>query len=497
MSQPSLEGWGISRVKHSVMVQKPCLPEGVELHDYQKKAIENWASFGYRGVFDMATGTGKTYTGLGAMVRLFEDQNRLAAVVVCPYQHLVEQWAEDIRRFRIKPVIGYGASAQKRWRERLKNQILDFHLGIRKVFCFVTTNATFATAFVQEQLKNIDSELLLLADEAHNLGSEQLSRMLHEAVPYRLALSATLERFRDPAGTELLYQYFGKKCIEYGLAQAIREKKLTPYYYYPRPVCLTEEELEGYRDLSEKIVRQYRGMNNGVMEITDLGKKFLIERSRIVAGASGKMKLLKELMSPYQEDAHILVYCGATREYRLSEDERDIQGERQIVAVSKMLGKELGMKVVHFTSRESREERRRIIEGFQNGDPYQAIIAIKCLDEGVNIPGIKTAFLLASSANPKEYIQRRGRVLRKAPGKHFAVIYDFVTLPGSLEKRRNRAEISQAELTLVKKEILRIQEFGELSENPSEADRLVKRIVSAYGLDQMGGGPDIHERTFG
>ena len=113
------------------------------------------------------------------------------------------------------------------------------------------------------------------------------------------------------------------------------------------------------------------------------------------------------------------------------------------------------------------------------------------------MPGIKTAFLLASSANPKEYIQRRGRVLRKAPGKHFAVIYDFVTLPGSLEKRRNRAEISQAELTLVKKEILRIQEFGELSENPSEADRLVKRIVSAYGLDQMGGGPDIHERTFG
>ena len=484
-------------MQNALRDQRPCLPEGVELHHYQKEAIENWVSFGYRGIFDMATGTGKTFTGLGAAVRLFEDKKRLAAVIVCPYQHLVEQWAEDIQRFQIKPVIGYGASAQRGWRERLKNQILDFHLGMRKVFCFVTTNATFATAFVQEQLKILNGELLLLVDEAHNFGSEQLSQMLNEEVPYRLALSATLERFRDPIGTQLLYGYFGKKCIMYGLAQAIRERKLTPYYYYPKPVCLTGEELEGYRELSERIGKQYRPAGSGAMEVTELGKRLLIERSRIVAGAAGKMKLLKELMESYKEDSHILVYCGATREYRLWEDERDLQGERQIVAVSKMLGNELGMKVAHFTSGESREERRRIIEGFEKADPYQAIIAIKCLDEGVNIPGIKTAFLLASSANPKEYIQRRGRVLRKAPGKHFAVIYDFVTLPGALERHRNRQDSSQSELALVKKEILRIREFGELSENPSEADRLVKRMVSAYGLDQMGGGPDLDERTFG
>lgn len=474
---------------------EPHLPEGVILHEYQEEAIESWAAHHYRGIFDMATGTGKTFTGLGAIVRLFEDKRRLAIFIVCPYQHLVEQWVEDIRKFHMQPVIGYSASRQKDWRKRLSQEIMDFNHRIIDTFCFITTNATYATSFVQEQLGKLGKDTLLLIDEAHNFGSYHLSQMLREDIEYRLALSATLERHRDPEGTRLLYQYFGEKCIEYGLERAIKENKLTPYYYYPKTVYLTPDELDGYRDLSKKIAKQCRKMADGSMEVSEQGKRLMIERSRIVAGASNKVNLLEKLMQPYKDDSHILVYCGATREYNPNKDtsERDTQGERQIVAVSKMLGHELGMKVVHFTSAESSKEREKIKEQFSQADPYQAIVAIKCLDEGVNIPSIKTAFILASSTNPKEYIQRRGRVLRKAPGKYFATIYDFVTLPRHFDRIGDSAETIQADLGLVRKEIARMSEFGELSKNPSEADRLIKELIDVYGLDRFEKGADFYE----
>jgi superfamily II DNA or RNA helicase len=180
-----------------------------------------------------------------------------------------------------------------------------------------------------------------------------------------------------------------------------------------------------------------------------------------------------------------LVYCGATRNYNYESDEseRDEEGERQIVSVSKMLGLELDMKVTHFTSSESASEREEIKRRFADADPYQAIVAIKCLDEGVNIPSIKTAFILASSTNPKEYIQRRGRVLRKAPNKKYAIIYDFITLPTPLECVNYESETSHYDLSLVRKEINRMKEFGEISINPSDADRLITELVETYGLD--------------
>lgn len=477
----------------SSITGEPRMPEGVKLHDYQIEAIENWKAHNYCGIFDMATGTGKTFTGLGAIVRLFTDKKRLAVIIVCPYQHLVEQWVEDIKKFCMQPVVGYSSSAQRDWKRRLSDKVSSFILRSINILCFVTTNATFATPFVQDELKRLGKDTLLLVDEAHNFGADRLSRTLNESIQYRLALSATLERHRDPGGTQLLYHYFGEKCIEYGLERAIREKKLTPYYYYPKVVYLADEELAEYRDLSKRIAKQCRKSVNGSIEISDFGKRLLIERSRIVAGASGKIPLLKQVMQQYKNDSHILVYCGAAREFDFTRDasEQDAEGERQIVAVSKMLGLELGMKVVHFTSAESAREREQIKEQFSRADPYQAIVAIKCLDEGVNIPSIKTAFILASSTNPKEYIQRRGRVLRRAKGKHYATIYDFVTLPRHMSRVTESSEALQADLGLIKKEISRMKEFGELSKNPSEADRLIKEFSEVYGLNLVEKGVDF------
>lgn len=468
------------------LVQKvvPRMPPGFDLRDYQKDAIEKWEENNYCGIFDMATGTGKTYTGLGAVTKLYEAKKRLAIIIVCPYQHLVEQWVEDIELFNLLPTIGYSSSKQKNWKKRLEDDILDFSIGVIDCFCFVTTNATYSSKFVCEQMKYLGKDTLLLVDEAHNFGSPNLRNKLYPNIEYRLALSATLDRHGDEEGTDCLKTYFGEKCIQYDLKRAIKEGKLTPYYYYPVVVYLDEDEMEQYRDISYRVSKECHKDKHGNLKITDKGKRLLLQRARIVAGAKSKLVELKKLMQNYKNDTHILVYCGATRvqTFEYDESEHDEEGERQIVAVSKILGNELGMKVTHFTSNESAEEREVIKRRFASADPYQAIVAIKCLDEGVNIPSIKTAFILASTTNPKEYIQRRGRVLRLASNKPYAVIYDFVTLVRPLEEVNPYSTDYNCERALAKRELARIKEFGEIALNSRDSDELINDLECAYEL---------------
>jgi len=467
-------------------VQKgvPRMPPGFDLRDYQKDAIEKWEENNYCGIFDMATGTGKTYTGLGAVTKLYEAKKRLAIIIVCPYQHLVEQWVEDIELFNLLPTIGYSSSKQKNWKKRLEDDILDFSIGVIDCFCFVTTNATYSSKFVCEQMKYLGKDTLLIVDEAHNFGSPNLRNKLYLNVEYRLALSATLDRHGDEEGTDCLKTYFGEKCIQYDLKRAIKEGKLTPYYYYPVVVYLDEDEMEQYRDISYRVSKECHKDKHGNLKITDKGKRLLLQRARIVAGAKSKLVELKKLMQNYKNDTHILVYCGATRvqTFEYDQSEHDEEGERQIVAVSKILGNELGMKVTHFTSNESAEEREVIKRRFASADPYQAIVAIKCLDEGVNIPSIKTAFILASTTNPKEYIQRRGRVLRLASNKPYAVIYDFVTLVRPLEEVNPYSTDYNCERALAKRELARIKEFGEIALNSRDSDELINDLECAYEL---------------
>lgn len=463
------------------------VPDDITLREYQKDAISVWVGENYRGIYDMATGTGKTLTGLGAIAKLSEDlDDVLAVIIVCPYQHLVEQWVEDIVRFNIKPIIAYGDSPQKDWKKRLSRAVRDQKLRRDKsFFCLVCTNATFAKDYVQDEISKIQSPILLVVDEAHNFGARTYARLLDDRFTYRLALSATLDRHRDDEGTALLYDFFGKKCIEYTLDRAIDEDKLTKYKYYPIPVYLTDDELEKYEQKSYEMSKCLVKGKDGKYKLNKRGEILAMERARIVAGASQKLEILREYIAPYAQDNNILVYCGATnvideREDCSSTDEEDV---RQIEAVTRILGNEFGMEVAKFTSEENMETRATIKEQFQKGDRLQAIVAIKCLDEGVNIPGIRTAFILASTTNPKEYIQRRGRVLRKAENKPFAEIYDFVTLPRELDSVSGlTTEQAQRDLSLVKNELARIKEFGRLSMNSMEANDLIWDIQEAYHI---------------
>lgn len=469
----------------------PKFPEWFKLHDYQDEAITEWQKRNYRGIFDMATGTGKTYTGLGALTTLSKNiGHKLAAIIVCPYQHLVEQWVEDILKFNIDPIIGYSDSSQKDWPKRLKDAIRDQKLKVRgkEFFCFICTNTTFSSDYVQTQLAKIKSDTLLMVDEAHNFGAPYLSCLLYDNYKYRLALSATLDRHNDEEGTAKLYDFFGEKCIEYTLDRAIEEKKLTKYKYYPIVVTLTEEELEAYDNLSYEIGKCIMKGKNGKMKLSSRGEKLALKRSRIVAGAKNKLTMLEEVIQPYIHDKHILVYCGATKGLEQNQDRTDVDSEdiRQIDAVTDLLGNKLGMEVSQFTSKESVEEREVLKREFSAGDTLKVLIAIKCLDEGVNIPKIKTAFILASTTNPKEYIQRRGRVLRLAEGKEYAEIYDFITLPYDTESVTSLTEAQvKRNSTLVKNELRRAEEFSRIAVNMVESASLIDEIKDAYGIQEL------------
>ncbi|MBS4029850.1 MAG: DEAD/DEAH box helicase family protein [Clostridiales bacterium] len=481
-----------SSLQYKVKRVGAVMPSSVKLHDYQLEAISEWEIRDYRGIFDMATGTGKTFTGLGAVAKLCEYNNKLAVVIVCPYQHLVEQWVEDIIQFNINPIVGYSSSPQKDWKRQLENAVRDQKLKVknREFFCFICTNATFASDYVQKQLSKIKGNALLIVDEAHNFGAERLSSMLTETFNYRLALSATLERHNDEEGTERLKNYFGQKCIEYPLEKAIAEHKLTPYKYYPVLVSLSEKELEVYSFLSQEIAKCLIQDKNNKLKLSEKGKKLALKRARLVAAAESKIDKLREIIMPYVNKSYILVYCGAASLLGDNDDYTPVEEDdiRQIDAVTLMLGNDLNMKVSQFTSKEDVEERKILKREFEKSEKLQVLIAIKCLDEGVNIPDIRVAFILASTTNPKEYIQRRGRVLRLAQGKDYAEIYDFITTPRPLDEVSSLTlDEMKKDLSLIKNELNRAEEFSRIAINSMQADTVIQQIKEVYGL---------HEDTF-
>ena len=461
------------------------IPTTVEFYDYQKEAIEAWIKRGCCGIYDMATGSGKTYTALGSITKLSQILNeQLAVVIVAPYQHLVEQWVEDINKFNVSPIIAYSYPGQK-WRKQFEDAVNAYNVGAIKHFCVISTNATFSTDDFQRILLKFKKNYLFVVDEAHNFGSKKLGALLPKKARYRLALSATIERYRDEEGTAILKKYFGSTpCISFTLKDAIQKGFLTSYYYYPVVCYLDADELERYNDLTRLIIKN-GGASKENTEKNPYVEMLLIKRARIISGCKDKVAKLIEAIEPYKKEKNILVYCGATKyDNDKINDDDDV---RQIEEVNGRLYHELGMKVHKFTSSESKEEREDIKRGFAAGD-LQVVTAIKCLDEGVNIPAIQKAFILASSTNPKEYIQRRGRVLRRAKGKEYAEIFDFITLPRKLDTVQfcDKHQL-EADLSLVRKEFNRMLDFAETARNPLAIDDLKEKIQLTYNQVLNGG----------
>ena len=467
--------------KEELIVEGPHIPSYIKYRDYQDKAVATWFENDCCGIFDMATGSGKTWTALKGITQLL-TQERVAVIICCPYQHLVDQWSEDLKAFNIEYISAYSGSPTRQWKKKLLNEVEDFNRNVCYYLCLITTNASFRTPYIQDQIRSIQGKTLLVVDEAHNFGARNLRKLLNETYTYRLALSATIDRYNDKEGTNALYAFFGHKCIEYTLKDAIENDQLTRYFYYPIPVSLTPEELEQYNAISDEIKKETR-YDKKTKEIyySKRGEMLLIKRARIVAGAQNKLSKLAEMMEKEVHNNHILVYCGATtvNDYDFADGRANVEDLKQIDAVTDILYNKLGIVVSKFTSEEDAEQRRRLIQSFDEGITCQVLAAIKCLDEGVSIKSIEKAYILASGVNPREYVQRRGRVLRKFDNKDYAYIYDFVTLPRPMEFI-DECENYEYDMSLIKREITRVKDFAKLAENSSESDKLIQKIRKVY-----------------
>ncbi len=449
--------------------ETPAIPSNIKLRDYQQEAVENWIKNNGRGSFKMATGTGKTITALAVAITLYEKFNLQAMVIICPYRHLVSQWAAECKRFGFNPILAF--ESRSLWDGALSNALYNVSQGNQNFVCVVTTNRTFSQSGIQNKIRYFPEKCLIIADEAHNLGASHLRRCLPESIKLRLALSATPERWFDEEGTNRLFDYFGPVLEpQLTLKEAIAKKALVPYRYYPILVELSEEEREKYISLSEKIAKVFQQQGN-VDEENPILTALLTKRARLVATACNKIKALSKLMEEKRDATHMLFYCGdGTVEDPVTQEEM-----RHVDAICNLLGYKMGIRVASYTAETILTERETLQKQLDSGE-LQGLVAIRCLDEGVNIPSVRTAVILASSRNPRQFIQRRGRILRQAPGKTSAEIYDMIVIPPK------DVITYESERKLLRNELVRFAEFADLALNGGEARLKILEIQRKYDL---------------
>ena len=449
-----------------------------EIKEHQRKALQQWRSQDLQGILALATGAGKTITALYAATRLFianqKNNGKLFLMVAVPYTDLADQWLDEAAMFNMHAIACYDTAAA--WTEEFAKVASLFTDGHLSFACVVVVNRTLQSDNFQSILKTIDgNSLMFVGDECHRHRSARTLGCLPQKARYRLGLSATPEQYMSSSDEhDPLYSYYGPICARYTLAEALADHVLTPYDYHLSIVHLTDEETEEYVELTEEISR--RSAQGSVDDDGSSGdpvlEMLLFKRARLIGSAQNKLPTLQALLNGSEPSPLSLFYCG---DGNVESDPGDGEVVRQVEAVSMLLG-ELGWRSSRFTSHESKVRRRQLLEEFKIAN-IDALVAIRCLDEGINIPSCHTAYLMASSRNPRQFIQRRGRILRRAPGKEKATIYDFVVLlPESVMATHAQ------ERKLFAAELGRVAEFAGLCKNYGEAFRQLKPVLERYDL---------------
>lgn len=438
-----------------------CLDVGskIELFDYQLDAINGWLENNSRGLFAMATGTGKTFTSLGALERMIDKEKKLVTIITVPNMHLIPQWVNSIEKYGLDKKIdefiivdsahANGKGLFKKAIGNLYNEIID------NIVILITHDSFYKNDFTNVIKNNTDfCKFLLIADEMHALGSYNRRKGLINEYDYVLGLSATPERHFDDFGTQFLIDYFGDYQYEFSLEKALTEINplthqtyLTPFEYHPYFLNLNSNELEKYQKISQQLVIEQGKKNKDLKKIEDL----LINRSRIIKNAEGKLNVLKHILEDLNDDiGGLIIYCS----------------DQQIDDVVDLVGNYFNYDVSKFTSEKSansskgkKSKREEILEDFANGT-FQVLVAMKCLDEGVDVPSASKAILMCNTTNKREFIQRIGRVIRRDDDKSQADIYDLVIEPS---KRIN--EFSNVEQSIYEKELERCKLIANLAIN--------------------------------
>lgn len=461
--------------------EKKFIKKHITLFDHQINAVEKWLNHGKNGIFEMATGTGKTYTALGCLEKLHEKEKKLVTVIACPYDHLVKQWEDDIKNFGIISDIIIADSSNPKWKNNLADYMLDIKIGMKDRLIVLTTHTTLSSSAFIEIIKMSANKMFLIADEVHGLGAGKRQQGLIEEYCFKLGLSATPKRWFDLEGTNKLFDYFGGTVFEFTLNDAINTINpatgltyLTPYEYKPFFVELNDDEFEDYEKITQKIINLYHNASKEKKE--ELISLLSFQRQNIIKTATNKYSAFNKIINLISSVEYCLIYC-------LSE---------QMDTIQNILNQK-GIIQHRFTLSEGTKaekkyggisERKFLLKKFADGT-YKALVAIKCLDEGVDVPPARIAIILASSGNPREYIQRAGRVLRRYPGKEKSIIYDIIVVP-TLSKIKN-SDFLDIEKKIIEKELRRYKEFTNNAINKLECLNAIEEIETKYKICILGG----------
>ncbi len=453
--------------------------EKITLFQHQKDAITQWMKNSKQGIFEMATGTGKTFTALGCVQEIQKECDCLVVVIACPQLHLIHQWNGDLVKFGTKyDNLIIVDSSNRNWKNKIVNVLIDVRLKYEKYLIVLTTHRSASSSAFIDLINNAaqDTPLLLIADEVHDIGSPKYKQGLSERYNFRLGLSATPIRWFDEIGTKFILDYFKGVVFEYSLKDAINsinpatgETYLTPFRYIPRFITLSQNELEDYIEKTKKIATLYLSAKDSYEKERQF--EFLIfKRAEIIKNAMEKYNVLEKLLDEISPLQWTIIYCSP----------------QQIDSVVKIINaKKKSINVHRFTMQEDPKsnpkynglsERDYILQKFASKD-YHILVAMKCLDEGVDIPPAKNAILMASSGNPREYIQRIGRVIRRYWGKTEAVIYDIIVVPSFIPGSK---ELMRIERKIFEKELKRYEEIAKIAVNNSEALKLIYDLKIKY-----------------
>jgi superfamily II DNA or RNA helicase len=449
----------------------------IRLFQYQLDAIQRWISAGRRGILAMATGTGKTYTALGCVKQLEQETRRgFLCVISVPQLHLVDQWLSAIRNLplQVTPIVVSGTN--NTWRASLSTGINDLLHGVKSPLVIVGTHASVSSRDFLAIMRRGHGRFpsLLIGDEVHRLGAPKYSAAMTDAYDWRLGLSATPNRWMDEPGSNLIRSFFGETVFEFSLGDAIHSINpmthrtyLVPYYLHPLCAHLTNAEMQNYIRLSQQIGRM-DPENADADERAHLDQLYF-KRARVLRDAANKEEALCRWIREQEEPLHhAIVYCS----------------DKQIDYVCQHLA-DAGISHHRFTMEEGvlpekrfggRTERQTILNCFADGT-YSVLVAMKCLDEGVDIPQAQIALLLSNSSSPIEHIQRLGRLLRPHEGKTRATVYDVIALPPGTV---GGASVRYGE-TLLKVETTRIRELASWADNEVEAISSVQQQIVEWG----------------
>ena len=434
--------------------------EPIELRDYQKMAIRAWKENNYRGVYVMATGTGKTWTAIISAWELIREHP--AMVVICaPYKHLVRQWKDDVEKAFPDAKIIMVSSENPQWEQQISHEIIRKRYSPNTQIIIISTIVSFNKPRFLSAIGKSKEEKLLIVDEAHRFTDR--SEELKNRFRYMLGLSATpFSGSSAQRGLELM-QFFGGQVFNLPIEDALERGFLVPYRYYPIYLSATEEEEAKFKYHTQKILSCFR--NNRCINPDQLVKS-LRNRLRVISMAEEKTAFIDQIISRIKEKDHFVVYCGDGRlfDQNSGEELRHIQSIKRVLTAH-------GFKSSQFTASENMADRMELVDAFNKGE-ISALAAIRCLDEGINIPSIKSALILSSNDDYREFVQRRGRILRRYGDKQVANIYDVIVLPsGDLQ-------------AWAKIELRRFREYAHLALNWDELEPELMSHLSMFGISE-------------